>query len=374
MKVIHIMDNLATAGGVNSVVFDLCESMTNQGIEVLLIGILKKKESEEINALKKLGVCVKCLNSPNKKHAVTHDIPLLRREIKKFVGEEVTICNLHLKLSVLMGSLAAMGLKNVKCVETYHNMYHHYTLQYTVLYPLIKHYIAISNTCGEEMKRRFHTPTKKMTVIPNGIDSKKIRSFVDTNVKEDKNDSIFMLSVGRLSHEKNFIIPIEAFVNICCDKISYSLIGDGPEYTELKNISEKNKYVNLKGACSRQKCLEEINKADIIVMPSLWEGRSILQMEAMAFNKPLMLSDVPALREVFLEEKLSDSELFRVCKWGYLVQTSNVESYIEAARHFMEHKELKNDMVQYVHQISKKNEMDIMVKSYIRVYKKLLSE
>ena len=42
MKVIHIVDSLNVAGGVNSFVYDLCLAMKKQNVDVSLIGIDRK--------------------------------------------------------------------------------------------------------------------------------------------------------------------------------------------------------------------------------------------------------------------------------------------------------------------------------------------
>lgn len=331
MKIIHITDHVGS-GGVNSFVYDLCCAQIGQGMDVSFVGIMDSGinvAKSEIENLKACGVRVVCLGAPNKKDAVLKYTGKLRKVIQGISGEEDCVCNLHLKLSVLLGIAATIGLKNIKCIETYHNTYHHYELQYGLCYPFIKHYIAISQTCGAEMKRRFHTPDWKMSIIPNGIDREKIRELSkgDTITSHDE---IRIISVGRLSREKNFIKPIEALSEMCNENLRYCIIGNGPQYSEAITASKGNKYIEFMGWLPRKDTLHNLADADIVIMPSLWEGRSILQLEAMALDKPLILSDVPALREVFEESALYDRKLFRECSWGYLVRTNDANAYREA--------------------------------------------
>ena len=110
MKVIQIMDNLETDGGVNSVVYDLCQAQRVLGADV----------------------SVHCLGAKSKPDALLRYVFALRNLIYEISGGETVICNLHLKLSVLIGTMAAVGLSNVVCIETYHNTYHHYWLQYNL--------------------------------------------------------------------------------------------------------------------------------------------------------------------------------------------------------------------------------------------------
>ena len=163
MKVIQIMDNLETDGGVNSVVYDLCQAQRVLGADVSLIGIMDRGNSnnEQVQALRALGVSVHCLGAKSKPDALLRYVFALRNLIYEISGGETVICNLHLKLSVLMGTMAAVGLSNVVCIETYHNTYHHYWLQYNLCKFMIREYICVSETAYKEMQLRFHTPKHK---------------------------------------------------------------------------------------------------------------------------------------------------------------------------------------------------------------------
>lgn len=371
MKVIQIADDLSTGGGVNSFVYDLCYALKEQGCDVSLIGILKKgyEKNPEIAQLRAAGIRVECISAVSKKDAIIHCIGKLKALIKDIADGDSTVCNLHLKLSVLMGVLATRGLKNVKCVETYHNTYHHYHLQCWVCSPFIKKYICVSETAKEEMHRRFKTPYKKLVAIPNGVSRSRIRTLAKIQEYKPQKGKIHIVSVGRLSYEKNFMAPVKAFINVCNENVQYTLVGGGPQEEEIKSIAFSNPYITLTGALSREKTLQILAKADIVVMPSLWEGRSILQLETMALDKPMIISDVPGLREPFQESALDENELFRVCDFGFLVKTNELESYRAAIRFFMNNKNTVDCAM--IREISEQNDMNKVAITYISEYKKL---
>ena len=371
MKVIQIADDLSTGGGVNSFVYDLCYALKEQGCDVSLIGILKKGYdlNSEISQLRAAGIRVECISAVSKKDAIIHCIGKLKTLIKDIADGDSTVCNLHLKLSVLMGVLATRGLKNVKCVETYHNTYHHYHLQCWVCSPFIKKYICVSETAKEEMHRRFKTPYKKLVAIPNGVSRSRIRTLAKIQEYKPQKGKIHIVSVGRLSYEKNFMAPVKAFINVCNENVQYTLVGGGPQEEEIKSIAFSNPYITLTGALSREKTLQILAKADIVVMPSLWEGRSILQLETMGLNKPMIISDVPGLREPFQESALDENELFRVCDFGFLVKTNELESYRAAIRFFMNNKNTVDCAM--IREISEQNDMNKVAITYISEYKKL---
>ena len=104
-----------------------------------------------------------------------------------------------------------------------------------------------------------------------------------------------------------------------------------------------------------------------MVMPSLWEGRSILQLEAIALDKPMIISDVPALREPFGECKLKQNETWRRCQWGYIVKTNNKQAYKTALENF-----IKNGGTfdcDDIRSISKQNDIYLTASVYIKQYK-----
>ena len=222
------------------------------------------------------------------------------------------------------------------------------------------------------MKQRFHTKNTEMTVIPNGVNREEIREIAYTYpVKEHK--GILMMTVGRLSYEKNIKMPVKAFAEFCRNDLIYRVIGDGPQREEILAAAQKNNYIEFTGEIPRRCVLANLAEADIVIMPSLWEGRSILQLEAMALDKPLLLSDVPALREVFGEEQLKETELYRRCNWGYLVHTNVPESYQLAIEDFVDtNTETKENMKKNIKKISVENDIKVVAEKYQFVYKKVM--
>lgn len=374
MKVIQITDHTGS-GGVNSFVYDLCLAQVKAGMSVTFIGLIDSKEktaTAELAKMERAGIRVICIGAKGKRDAVFHHIGTLRTIIKSIAQNDSCICNLHLKLSVLCGIFATIGLKNVKCVETYHNKYHHYKLQYALCYLFIKHYIAISETCGEEMRRRFHTPSHKVTVVPNGIDRDGIRAIASEN-KTTKHSEIQFVTVGRFSCEKNIIMSVKALSSVCSDSLRYCVIGDGPQRNEIYKAAKGNPYIEFTGWLPRGETLSRLAQSDVVIMPSLWEGRSILQLEAMALDKPMIISDVPALREVFKERALEEDEVCRICRWGCLVKTNNPDAYRRAVEILCRQPiSWWKEASLAVQQRSCETDMVLTVRGYKKVYENLL--
>ena len=370
MKIIQIMDNLITAGGVNSFVYDLCIALKEAGQDVTLIGIIGDPVEVKGQALsvREAGIPVHCLCMNSKKKALAIGIPKLREIIKKIAGTEKTICNLHLKLSVLMGGLATIGLKNVKCVETYHSQYSSYSLEYNLMKRRMSKYICCSKSAYREFMERFHAEENKVIPISNGIDIHRVAEMAKKGAANAKG-SIQAVSVGRFTDQKNLMITVKAFSQI--EKwLDYVIIGEGPEEMLLRSMANDN--IIFRGVLSRQDTLAEVSNSDIVVMPSLWEGLSIFLLEAMALGKPLILSDISSFRETVDEKELADTEQWRICPWGYLVKTSDVNAYYQAILHFKEHPENWMNIERRVLEIASQFDIHNVALNYLKVYCELI--
>lgn len=366
MKVIHVMDNLGVSGGVNSFVYDLCYAMKLQKVDVSLIGILdsKDKDNAEVIKLRKHGVQVICLGAKSKTEAIMHYSGKLRKIIVGLAKDEMTICNLHLKLSVLLGGFSTIGLKNVKCVETYHSQYSHYMFEYRLMKKCISMYIPCSESAGKEMSERFHVPERKMRVIPNGIACAEMKL-----VEPTKNAKITFLSVGRLTKQKNYPVIIDAFNHLNKSDVDYIIIGKGEDESDLKQ-QKTSSSIRFLGTMERKKVLSYTSGADMVCMPSLWEGLSIYMMEAFSLGRPMLLSDIPSFRDAVGEKKL-ENESYRKCKWGYLVKVDDPQAYCDAILDFLAHKEQWGNMQKASYEVAEKFNIQNTAMKYMKVYKEI---
>lgn len=110
----------------------------------------------------------------------------------------------------------------------------------------------------------------------------------------------YILSVGRLSVEKNHISLIHAFENIINPTINLIIVGEGPEYQILIDmIREKKMTKRVKFIGYRSDVLEIMKGARGFVSLSLHEGMPNTVLEAASCQLPLLLSDIPEHRSLF---------------------------------------------------------------------------
>lgn len=111
-----------------------------------------------------------------------------------------------------------------------------------------------------------------------------------------------ILFAGRLSHEKNVFVLIEALIEaLHVYPFTTALIfGEGPFETELRSrvakagLSERIYFQGYSRSLSSWMKL-----ADVCISTSWHEGNPNVVLEAAACGCPLVISDIPAHREVF---------------------------------------------------------------------------
>ncbi|MFX1500556.1 MAG: glycosyltransferase family 4 protein [Promethearchaeota archaeon] len=148
---------------------------------------------------------------------------------------------------------------------------------------------------------RFKIPSKKITVIYNGIDSKQFNP-VDKNFFS-KSRTLELLHIGTFSRRKSQHLIIEACKLLKNKDINFhlTLIGDGPQKEEIVNLI--NKYdlkskVDLLGSIDHIILQNYMAKSDLMIFPSITEGLPNAVLEAMSMQLPVVLTRVDGHIEI----------------------------------------------------------------------------
>lgn len=139
-------------------------------------------------------------------------------------------------------------------------------------------------------------------VIYNAIDIHKYDA--DLIVREETRNALglhtelTLLHVGRFSYQKNhsFLLDIFKEVHRIQPASVLLLVGDTTEESEfLTEVKRKIKAYGLENVVRLLGRRDDVNKimqaADVLVMPSFFEGLTVVGIEAQASDLPLLLSD-----------------------------------------------------------------------------------
>ena len=147
-------------------------------------------------------------------------------------------------------------------------------------------YVAVSEDAALELFSERIIKSDNYNLIYNGIDTKRF-----TNIENEKSynhsffspDNVVVLSVGRLTKQKNynFLLEIVRHLNRLNNDVKLIIVGEGEDREELESSIAKYKmdqYVDLLG--SSDEIASIMKQSQLFVFPSLWEGFGIVLLEA----------------------------------------------------------------------------------------------
>lgn len=172
-------------------------------------------------------------------------------------------------------------------------------------YPLATGIVAVSEDVATDLRTNFNIK-QGLHVIHYGIDLEQIRLLAKEPVNHPwlctPRQGSVIVACGRLVSQKGFSVLISAISKVS-DDVKLILIGDGEGKLSLERQIQQlglHKRVDLVGYDRNP--YRYIAKADIFVMPSLWEGLPIVLLEALALGIPIIASNCPTGPRITLNE------------------------------------------------------------------------
>ncbi|MEU9303107.1 glycosyltransferase family 4 protein [Streptomyces sp. NPDC048269] len=110
-----------------------------------------------------------------------------------------------------------------------------------------------------------------------------------------RGDGPLAVCVGRLCHQKGQDVLLRAWPELLgtVPGARLALVGDGPDTERLRRTAPPG--VHFAGAAADIR--PWLRAADLVVLPSRWEGMALAPLEAMACGRPVLVSDVSGARE-----------------------------------------------------------------------------
>ena len=153
--------------------------------------------------------------------------------------------------------------------------------------------IAVSDSVYDFCLREWRLPKEKLVLIKNGIELKPWLAVSSAELFAAS--QLRLAAIGRLEKQKGHEILLRALAEL---KIDWHLdvFGDGGLKEYLLSLARQlsvDDKISWRGVVLDLP--SELGKIDVIVQPSLWEGMSLVVMEAMASGRVVIASQPAAV-------------------------------------------------------------------------------
>jgi len=161
--------------------------------------------------------------------------------------------------------------------------------------------IAADTLTVQDIPRFLRAPSERVVLIPNGIDVDAARNWVSIDVQRVLVQRLqlaqrqpLLLSVGRLEQNKGFDVMLDALARIRSSlpsKWLWLLVGEGPERQALQAKIRQYQFrdhVRMLGNVDDITLHNLYELATLFAHPTLFEGSSLVTLEAMCHARPLV--------------------------------------------------------------------------------------
>ncbi|WP_028908065.1 glycosyltransferase family 4 protein [Xylanibacter ruminicola] len=306
IRVMYVYHHLAIVGGIERVLTDKMNYLSDNGFVVSLITYEQGSHPIAFHLSKEI-----IHTDLNTRFFPLDNYPLIIRLIKKFKTKLLLQHRLQVQVNsfrpdiivVIAGDIRTCDILNKIKTSAKKIAESHTNIKYTMSDPskrngilsLLINKLYIEYQCRKIRKmdmlvtltdgsaKEWRKYTKNITVIPNPL------TLYPTEINTKKEFSNRIISVGRFDYQKGFDILVKAFTIIAdkCPNWSLEIFGEGNDKTRIKNMISYNNLENrihLHPASST--IYEEYKKSDFYVMSSRYEGFGLVLIEAMSCGLP----------------------------------------------------------------------------------------
>ncbi|MCM3727698.1 glycosyltransferase [Neobacillus cucumis] len=157
--------------------------------------------------------------------------------------------------------------------------------------------VAVSNGVGKNISEITNISADKITVIHNPVISEEfIQTYQQTNAYVKPDGYKLILSIGRLSPEKDYTTLIKAFHKVReHHPVKLMIVGEGPERDKLQEtINELNLNEDVALPGFKKNPIGYLKAADLFVLSSLTEGLPTVLIESLYCKTPIVSTDCPS--------------------------------------------------------------------------------
>lgn len=292
MKILYLITGLGL-GGAEKVVANLADQMYQRGHEVKIAylkgDVVVRPQSSDIELIY-LG-----LESPKNILSASKKYRNLIREYQP------NIVHAHMVHANIFARVNRLFCKVPKLICTAHSSNEGGKLR-MLAYQYTNFLSDLNTNVSQEALTQYINnkafDKKKSIAIYNGIN---LSQYSSKRKEKIGNTTINVLSVGRLVEAKDYPNLLHAIKIITQQQpnIHFNIAGDGDLKSDLIQLSKEleiTQYVTFLG--KRDDIPRLMNKADLFILPSAYEGFGLVVAEAMACETFVIATDCGGVKEV----------------------------------------------------------------------------
>ena len=298
---------------------------------------------------------------------------------------------IHTQTELTMGTFSPKTAKklNIPVIHTYHTLYEDYahyvfkghftSIVKKTLIKINKRYfnkncdeLIVPTTKIKDIFQNKYAITKKINVIPTGIDTKKFALTKEIQNEVNKLKKQYNIStndfiigaVGRIAKEKSFDKLIKASKKLINDNknIKLIIIGDGPELENLKQLSKElgiSKNIIFTGKVLYNLIPYYYNLFNIMTSFSTTETQGLTIIEGLSASLPIIC--------------IEDDSFKSMVTYGYNGYLFKTESEFQdlvnkIIKDQKLYKEISNNAMKSIYKYSK----EVFAKNVLKVYQNAL--
>lgn len=353
-KTLHIVQIIPTLrhGGAERLVVDLSNGLVDQGHRVTIITFF-----DDVPLANELHASIEHVVVQKRGKISFGLVPALAKAVKDVQPD---IVHTHLFGADVWGRFAVQKL-GIPIVTTEHNINHAEGLIKHAIKKRFSHmsptHVAVSEEVAVYMGRSYGIHKDDIKVIHPGISTSIFSSIPNAPITMPH-----VLMLGRLEKQKGFDIGLKALAKVKDHTWTAEIVGSGSEAQSLESLITK---LELTGRVSLSPATDDVTgvykRANIVLMPSRWEGFGMVGMEAMASGRLLIASRVGGLQDVVEDNKT-----------GLLVEPESVDGLVDALNWTFDHVGEVEEIAEQGRSAARAFDITRMVDSYVDIYHTLV--
>jgi len=317
MKIFHAAETIK--GGVATVMRQLIEHQITIGENVICL--VPDQQKQELKTIDKKNIIL----FKRKGRNLSSFISFIYFFSKVILRDSPDIVHLHSTFAGVMGRIIMIILRPIRrpkviyCPHAFSFLMQSSSKKHSV-YAFIEKFLSkytdkIICVSNYEKEKAIEVGIKetKLQVVYNGVAEREIISIPPNPF----NDGVFnVLFVGRFDFQKGFDILFEVMHALAEKPFHLTAVGGTVHDDKLEFVDMPQ--TTFTGWLDSESLAPYFIHADVLVMPSRWEGFGLVASEAMSYGLPVLATNCTSLPEIVQNNKT-----------GYLFSMGNVQEIVE---------------------------------------------